>query len=87
MKCAGCFQEIEIGDRYIEDTPSGFVGGDYSAADKLTAMVLGSSDNKVRFCEDCSEPGGDHMLKTHYEETDDDGTSYGGNRDTGGWAI
>lgn len=58
---------FEVGDRYITDTSSGFTK---SAADPkvdaIMASIFGGTDGKLRFCEDCTEPGGDYMFETFY---------------------
>ena len=55
--CATCGHEFRVGDRYIEDTSSGFVGeGADPAVDDLMADLFGGSDGKVLLCENCTEP-------------------------------
>jgi len=67
IRCAGCDGEIEVGDRFIFDTPAGFLKQDASpAVDDIIARLFGASDGKVRFCEDCTEPGGDYLFETNY---------------------
>lgn len=74
MKCAGCNRELEVGDRYIEDSATGFMEshGDGPSAvpdfDDLAALVFGGSDGKIRYCEDCTQPGGDYLFETVYDE-------------------
>jgi hypothetical protein len=76
MNCAGCRREIEVGDRYIVDSPSGFMASMGSAdrdsgLDGLVADLLGGSGGKVFYCTDCTEPGGDYMFETCYGDEDD----------------
>lgn len=67
MKCFGCQCEIEIGDRYIEDTASGFINQDSKPEiDGLIADLFGGAGGKVVFCEDCTVEGGDYMAETYY---------------------
>lgn len=67
MRCAGCNRELEIGDRYITDTSSGFTkSAEDPAADEIVAMILGGFAGKIVFCEDCTEPGGDYLYETVY---------------------
>lgn len=70
MKCAGCDRELEVGDRYILDSASGFLaaGGTEvtSEFDGLMAQILGGEDGKVAFCEDCTTEGGDYLFETFY---------------------
>ena len=71
LSCAGCRREIEIGDDYIEDTPSGFMAalGDKAVIpelDDVMASVLGGAGTKIVYCEDCTEPGGDYKFKTFH---------------------
>lgn len=72
MNCAGCHREIEVGDRYIEDTASGFTNGDASPeVDGLIAEIMGGRDGKVFFCDDCTVEGGDYLFETFYGDEDD----------------
>jgi hypothetical protein len=71
MRCAGCDKELEVGDKYIEDTPSGFMETDISGHDDLMVTLLGGSGGKIFFCEDCTEPGGDYMFSTYYGDEED----------------
>jgi hypothetical protein len=58
-----------VGDRYIEDTASGFMKVDRdSSFDELLASIWGASGNKIRYCEDCTIDGGDYLFETVYEE-------------------
>jgi len=60
---------LEIGDRYIVDTSSGFTKSPADpGVDDLIAGIFGGSDGKLRFCEDCTEPGGDYLFETFYGE-------------------
>lgn len=69
IRCAGCNDEIEVGDRFIVDTSSGFLKSDAEpVVDDIIASLFGGSDGKVRFCEDCTEPGGDYLFETNYGE-------------------
>jgi hypothetical protein len=70
VKCFGCQREIEIGDRYIEDSASGFLGKPQGGeADGILADIFGDKDGKVVFCEDCTVPGGEYMAETYWGET------------------
>lgn len=72
MNCGGCRREIEVGDRYIEDTASGFVQGDANPeVDGLISEIMGGQNGKVFFCEDCTQDGGDYMFETCYGDEDD----------------
>lgn len=71
MRCAGCNRELEVGDLYIQDTPSGFMG-ESSEHDDLIAEILGGVGGKVFFCEDCCGPGGDYFFDTVYGDEDED---------------
>jgi hypothetical protein len=66
MKCFGC--QRDIGDRYIEDTASGFIGvEDTPVVDDLIADIFGGGPGgKVIFCDDCTTEGGDYMFETFY---------------------
>lgn len=71
MICAGCQRELQVGDRYIEDTASGFLktdGEGEAVTDYLIGMVLGGGESKLRYCEACTQPGGDYMFETFYGE-------------------
>jgi hypothetical protein len=71
--CAGCNREIEVGDRYILDTVAGFLKHDADPlVDGLVAEIFGADDGKVRFCEDCTEPGGDYLFETYYGDEEED---------------
>jgi len=73
--CGGCRRELEVGDRYIEDSPAGYLGNDVSPEiDGLVADILsgdatlsGRSGGKVVYCEDCTEPGGHYTFQTYGE--------------------
>lgn len=72
MKCAGCQRTLEIGDRYIEDTASGFLKEDGNPElDGLIAGIFGDSGGKIRYCEDCTEDGGDYLFETVYGDEED----------------
>ena len=68
VSCIGCFRVLEAGDRYIEDTVSGFINCGTSE-DSLMADLFGGKDGKVLFCEDCTEQGGNYLFETVYEES------------------
>jgi hypothetical protein len=72
MRCAGCRRELDVGDRYIKDKASGFIGRPTSPEiDGLIAEILGSDcDGSVLYCEDCTEEGGEYMLDTVYGDED-----------------
>lgn len=73
MKCAGCNKEIEIGDHYIEDTPSGFLEeNDNVGVDEFIVILMGGTAGKIYFCEDCTEPGGDYLFETYYGDEDEE---------------
>lgn len=76
MNCAGCRREIEVGDHYIEDTPSGFMtalGNEQvnPELDDIMAMCLGGTGTKIVYCEDCTREGGDYKLETYYGDEAD----------------
>jgi hypothetical protein len=65
MKCFGCQRELEVGDRYIKDTASGFTGQEnHPEVDGLIAEMFGGHGEKVLFCEDCTQEGGEYMFET-----------------------
>lgn len=67
MRCVGCNRELDVGDRYIEDTSSGFARRQPDpVVDGLLADIFGGRDGKVVFCEDCTQDGGDYMFETVY---------------------
>jgi len=68
LSCIGCFRDLKAGDRYIEDTVSGFINGG-SAEDSIMAELFGGKDGKVLFCEDCTQQGGNYLFETVYEES------------------
>lgn len=71
MKCAGCNKKLEIGDLYIVDTPSGFMKKESNEdTDDLITMILGGSDGKIYYCKDCTEPGGNYLFETVYDDND-----------------
>lgn len=71
MRCAGCMSEIEVGDRFIRDVPSGFMGREGDGLDGLMATLLGSAEGKVAFCEDCTQDGGDWQFETYLPKEGD----------------
>lgn len=70
MKCAGCDRELDVGDRYIKDSASGFMASfgnpGTTEFDGLISEVLGGKDGEIVYCEDCTEQGGDYMFETVY---------------------
>lgn len=67
MRCFGCQRELEVGDRYIEDTASGFSGQDASPeVDGLIADIFGGAGGKLVFCTDCTVEGGDYMTEVYW---------------------
>jgi hypothetical protein len=71
--CAGCGHVFAEGDRYIADAASGFIADAASGfigkdadldVDGLVAGIFGNADGKVRFCADCTEPGGTYVFET-----------------------
>ena len=68
MKCFGCQREIEVGDHYIADTASGFIGQEANPdVDAVIADIFGgASGSKVVFCTDCTTEGGDYLAETYY---------------------
>lgn len=72
MRCFGCNRELEVGDQYIEDTASGFIGeGADASVDDLMADLFGGSGGKVVFCEDCTAPGGEYLFETVYGDEEE----------------
>jgi hypothetical protein len=76
MKCAGCSRELEVGDRYIKDAPSGFMRSLGKTAssegiDDILSTLLGGDGLDIFYCEDCTEPGGDYLYETVYGDEDD----------------
>ena len=78
MKCCGCNRTLEVGDLYIEDTASGFMGKENpdesdTDADNLVAELLGGVGGKVFFCEDCTdtESDGRYRFETVYGDEDE----------------
>ena len=66
-RCAGCNRVFQVGDHYITDTSSGFAKAESDpVVDDLISGIFGGSDGMVRFCEDCTEPGGDYLFETFY---------------------
>lgn len=54
--CPTCGHEFEEGDRYIEDTSSGFLGLDADpVVDGLMADLFGGAGSTIRICEGCTE--------------------------------
>lgn len=67
MNCSGCQREIEVGDRFIKDTATGFIGKDADPLiDSLIADIFGGTDGEVVYCEDCTQDGGSYMWETNY---------------------
>jgi hypothetical protein len=70
--CGGCQRHLQPGDRYIEDTPSGYIGKESSPDTNALLVDLmthndgldGTSDRLV-FCEGCTSPGGRYEFKTY----------------------
>jgi len=71
MICAGCNRKLEVGDLYIEDSVSGFLKTEENPiVDDIVASIFpGSGGNKIVMCEDCTQPGGDYMFETVYDES------------------
>ena len=65
MICIGCGRELEAGELYIEDTVSGFLKSDADPEidDIMATIFPGPGEDKVIFCADCTEPGGDYIFK------------------------
>lgn len=61
--CAGCQRKLVAGDRYIEDTPAGFMGKEPDEAADLMADLLGGRDGKIVYCEDCTQDGGRYVIR------------------------
>lgn len=69
--CGGCQRKLKPGDRYIEDTPGGYIGKDRDP--EINALLVdlmthndrldGTSDRLI-FCEDCTETGGRYQWQT-----------------------
>jgi len=67
MNCNGCYREIEVGERFIVDSVSGFLKTEADeTVDGIVSEILGSDDGQIRYCEDCTEPGGDYLWETNY---------------------
>jgi hypothetical protein len=77
VRCAGCSRELEVGDQYIEGTAGEFLGQDVDeGVESLLASVLGSGrGDKIVYCEDCTQKGGDFLLNTVYGDEDEDAPS------------
>jgi hypothetical protein len=75
LKCFGCSRTLEVGDRYIEDTASGFGEMENGSAevDGLIAELFGGRDGKVVFCEDCTThtPDGRYQFETVHGDEDE----------------
>jgi hypothetical protein len=74
MKCASCHRELEVGDEYIEGTASEYLGQDVDpGVENIMAAVFGSGrGDKIVYCEDCTQEGGDFLLSTVYGDEDDE---------------
>jgi hypothetical protein len=69
MRCFDCQREIEVGDRYIEDTTSGFTNRDAAPeVDGLMADIFGGHDGKIVLCTDCTVEGGNYLSETYWGE-------------------
>lgn len=68
MRCAGCRRDLEIGDQFIEGTAGDFMGQDVEPEiGGLMAEIMGSGNGeKIVYCEDCTQSGGDFLLSTFY---------------------
>lgn len=68
MICAGCKRELEIGDHYIEGTPSEILGEDVDPElGGLVTEIMGSGHgDKIVYCEGCTVEGGDFLFSTYY---------------------
>jgi hypothetical protein len=71
MRCSGCRRELDVGDHYIEDTASGFLGREADGLDDLMAEVMGGRSGKIIFCEDCTQDGGDYLFETVYGDEEE----------------
>lgn len=71
--CAGCRAEIEVGDRFIKDTPAAFMGKGDDGLNGLMADIMGGVGTEIVYCEDCTQEGDGWKLETYYgpEETSD----------------
>lgn len=71
MKCTGCQRELGVGDHYIKDSASAFVGKEADPViDGLIAEIMGGSGAEVVYCEDCTQDGGDWKLETVWGDED-----------------
>jgi hypothetical protein len=67
VRCAGCQNELEVGDQYIEATASEYLGTEDTGLDGLMGEIFGSGAGaKIVYCEDCTEDGGRFRLSTFY---------------------
>lgn len=71
MKCAGCMEPIEVGDRFIKARPSEFMEGEFMDLDGFMASLLGGRGGEVAYCEGCTQEGGRFKLETFYGDDDD----------------
>jgi hypothetical protein len=74
MICAGCRRELEVGDQYIEDSASGYIGAEADPMiDGLIADIMGGAGGKVIFCEDCTipDPSSKYRFSTYYGDEED----------------
>ena len=67
MNCGGCKRELNPGDRYIRDTPSGFIDQPSLGPELegLMAEIFCGKGDEIVFCEDCTEPGGKYAYETY----------------------
>jgi hypothetical protein len=70
MKCFGCQRALEVGDQYIEDTASGFIGAEDGGFDGIVADMFGCG-GKIVLCVDCTQPGGEYLLETVYGDEEE----------------
>lgn len=71
MKCAGCMEQIAVGDRFIKARPSEFMGTEDAGLDGLMSDLLGGRGGEVAYCEDCTQEGGRFKLETYYGDDGD----------------
>lgn len=69
MKCAGCSRELQVGEPVLVGTAGAFLGRPTEeSTDELMALIFGAKDGKLRFCEECTEPGGEFRFETYWGE-------------------